>query len=97
MEVLEPETLRKCLIDFSEQTIDFYESDELKNYPDIYSYLTANVAGLTTYNDEETGKTILYWRKEKVNIFVDEFLDIEFSPVSLSVQDIELVNIYSPS
>ena len=78
------------------KTIDFYESDELKNYPDIYSYLTANVAGLTTYNDEETGKTILYWRKEKVNIFVDEFLDVDFSPVSLSVQDIELVKIYSP-
>jgi hypothetical protein len=78
------------------KTIDFYESDELKNYPDIYSYLTANVAGLVTHNDEETGKTILYWRKEKVNIFVDEFLDIDFSPVSLSVQDIELVKIYSP-
>ena len=78
------------------KTIDFYESDELKNYPDIYSYLIANVAGLTTYNDEETGKTILYWRKEKVNIFVDEFLDVDFSPVSLSVQDIELVKIYSP-
>jgi hypothetical protein len=78
------------------KTIDFYESDELKNYPDIYSYLTANVAGLTTFNDEETGKTILYWRKEKVNIFVDEFLDVDFSPVSLSVQDIELVKIYSP-
>ena len=78
------------------KTIDFYESDELKNYPDIYSYLTANVAGLTTYNDEETGKTILYWRKEKVNIFVDEFLDVDFSPISLSVQDIELVKIYSP-
>lgn len=78
------------------KTIDFYESDELKNYPDIYSYLTANVAGLTTYNDEETGKTILYWRKEKVNIFVDEFLDVDFSPLSLSVQDIEMVKIYSP-
>ena len=78
------------------KTIDFYESDELKNYPDIYSYLTANVAGLTTYNDEETGRTILYWRKEKVNIYVDEFLDVDFSPVSLSVQDIEMVKIFSP-
>lgn len=78
------------------KTIDFYESDELKNYPDIYSYLTANVAGLTTYNDEETGRTILYWRKERVNIFVDEFLDVDFSPISLSVQDIELVKIFSP-
>ncbi len=78
------------------KTIDFYESDELKNYPDIYSYLTANVAGLTTYNDEETGRTILYWRKEKVSIYVDEFLDVDFSPISLSVQDIELVKIFSP-
>ena len=78
------------------KTIDFYESDELKNYPDIYSYLTANVAGLTTYNEEETGKTILYWRKEKVNIYVDEFLDVDFSPISLSSQDIEMVKIFSP-
>jgi hypothetical protein len=78
------------------KTIDFYESDELKNYPDIYSYLTANIAGLVTHNDEQTGRTILYWRKEKVNIFVDEFLDVDFSPLSLSVQDIELVKIYSP-
>lgn len=78
------------------KTIDFYESDELKNYPDIYSYLTANIAGLVTHNDEETGRTILYWRKEKVNIYVDEFLDADFSPVSLSVQDIELVKIFSP-
>ncbi len=78
------------------KTIDFYESDELKNYPDIYSYLTSNVAGLTTYNDEQTGRTILYWRKEKVNIYVDEFLDVDFSPISLSVQDIEMVKIFSP-
>jgi hypothetical protein len=78
------------------KTIDFYESDELKNYADIYSYLTANVTGLTTYNDEQTGKTILYWRREKVNIYVDEFLDVDFSPISLSVQDIEMVKIFSP-
>ena len=95
-EKFEKENVSGLFASDNAKTIDFYESDELKNYPDIYSYLTANVAGLTTYNDEETGKTILYWRKEKVNVFVDEFLDIDFSPVSLSVQDIELVKIYSP-
>lgn len=78
------------------KTIDFYENDDLKNYPDIYSYLTANVPGLGTYNDEETGKMILYWRKEKVNIYVDEFLDVDFSPFSLSVQEIEMIKIFSP-
>ncbi len=78
------------------KTLDFYESDELKGYTDIFSYLTANVAGLTSYNDEETGKTILYWRKEKVNIYVDEFLDVDFSPISLSMQDIEMIKIFSP-
>jgi hypothetical protein len=78
------------------RTFDFYENDELKNYPDIYSYITANVAGITSYNEEETGRTILYWRKEKVNIYVDEILDTDFSPLSISVQDIELVKIYSP-
>ena len=82
--------------DGNAKTFDFYENDELKNYPDIYSYLTANVAGITSYNDEASGRTILYWRNEKVNIYVDEFLDVDFSPISLSVQDIELVKIYSP-
>jgi len=78
------------------RTIDFYENDELKNYPDIYSYITANVAGITSFNDEQTGRTILYWRNQNVNIYVDEFLDVNFSPISLSVQDIEMVKIYSP-
>ena len=78
------------------KTIDFYESDELKNYPDIYSYLTANVAGLTTYYNEETGNTILYWRKDTVNIFVDEVLYKDFTPLSINVQDIEIVKIFSP-
>jgi hypothetical protein len=78
------------------RTIDFYENDDLKNYPDIYSYITANIAGITSYNDEQSGKTVLYWRNQNVNIYVDEFYDANFSPVSLSVQDIEMVKIYSP-
>jgi hypothetical protein len=78
------------------KTIDFYESDELKNYTDIFSYLTANIAGMFTTNDPETGRPVLYWRNEKVNIFVDEFQDSDFSGNSISVQDIEMVKIYSP-
>ncbi len=78
------------------RTFDFYENDELKNYPDIYSYLTAYVPGLTSFNDELTGRTVLYWRNEKVNIYVDEVLDVDFSPSSINVQDIELVKVYSP-
>jgi hypothetical protein len=78
------------------KTIDFYESDELKNYTDIFSYLTANIAGMTAVNDPETGRQFLYWRNEKVNIFVDEFMDSDFSGNSISVQDIEMVKIYSP-
>ena len=95
-ENFEKENVSDLFASDNARTIDFYESGELQNYPDIYSYLTANIAGLVTHNDEETGRTILYWRKEKVNIFVDEFLDIDFSPLSLSVQDIEMVKIYSP-
>jgi hypothetical protein len=78
------------------KTIDFYENDELKNYTDIFSYLTANIAGMTTINDSETGRQFLYWRNEKVNIFVDEFFDSDFSGNSISVQDIEMVKIFSP-
>lgn len=78
------------------KTIDFYENDELKNYSDIYSYLTANMAGLLMANDVETGRPVLYWRKEKVNIYVDEFAETDFSPYAISVQDIEMIKIYSP-
>jgi hypothetical protein len=78
------------------KTIDFYESDELKNYTDIFSYLTANIAGMAAVNDPETGRQFLYWRNEKVNIFVDEFMDSDFSGNSISVQDIEMVKVYSP-
>jgi len=78
------------------RTFDFYENDELRNYPDIYSYLTAYVPGLTSFNDELTGRTVLYWRNEKVNIYVDEILDVDFSPLAINVQDIELVKVYSP-
>lgn len=78
------------------RTFDFLENDELQSYPDIYSYLTTNVAGLTSYNDEQTGRTILYWRNQNVNIYVDEFYDAFFSPNSISVQDIEMVKVYSP-
>jgi len=78
------------------KTIDFYENNELKTYSDIYSYLTANIPGMTTVNDEKAGRQVLYWRNEKVNIFVDEFMDQDFSPYSLSVQDIEMIKIFSP-
>jgi hypothetical protein len=78
------------------KTIDFYESDELKNYTDIYSYLIANIAGMYLANDEQTNRQVLYWRNEKVNIFVDEFMESDFSGNSISVQDIEMVKIYSP-
>ncbi|MFM6924438.1 MAG: hypothetical protein ACKOU7_02980 [Ferruginibacter sp.] len=78
------------------RTFNFYENDDLKNYPDIYSYITANVAGITSYTDEQSGNTVLYWRNQNVNIYVDEIYDANFSPLSLSVQDIDMVKIYSP-
>jgi hypothetical protein len=95
-EKFENENVSSLFASGNARTFDFYENDELKNYPDIYSYLTANVAGLTSFTDEETGRTVLYWRNQNVNIYVDEFYDANFSPVSLSVQDIELVKVYSP-
>ncbi|MBL7702253.1 MAG: hypothetical protein JNM14_08380 [Ferruginibacter sp.] len=95
-EKYENENVSSLFASANARTFDFYENDELKNYPDIYSYLTANVAGLTSYNDEQTGRTVLYWRNQNVNIYVDEFFDADFSPVSLSVVDIELVKVYSP-
>lgn len=95
-EKFEKENVSSLFASDNARTFDFYENDELNNYPDIYSYITAHTAGITSYTDEATGLTILYWRNEKVNIYVDEVLDANFSPNSINVQDIELVKIYSP-
>lgn len=95
-EKFEKENVSGLFASANARTFDFQENDDLKSYSDIYSYLTANVAGLTSFTDEQSGRTVLYWRNQNVNIYVDEFYDANFSPISISVQDIELVKVYSP-
>lgn len=95
-EKFENENVSALFSSHNAKTIDFYENDDLKQYTDIFSYLTTNIPGMSTVNDPETGRQFLYWRNEKVNIFVDEFQDSDFSGNSISVQDIEMVKIYSP-
>ena len=77
-------------------TIDFYDSDELNSYTDIYSYLVNKMPGLRIETNPENGQPLLYWRNEKTDIYVDEFADTDFSPYSISVQDIEMIKIYRP-
>lgn len=77
-------------------TLDFYDSDELTNYTDVYSYLVAKIPGLRTETNPENGQPLLYWRNDKTDIYVDEFIDTDFSPYSISVQDIEMIKIYRP-
>lgn len=77
-------------------TLDFYDSDELSSYTDIYSYLVTKMPGLRTETDPENGQPVLYWRNERTDIYVDEFADTDFSPYALTVKDIELVKIYRP-
>jgi hypothetical protein len=77
-------------------TLDFYDSDELSSYTDIYSYLVNKMPGLRIETNPENGQPLLYWRNEKTDIYVDEFADTDFSPYSISVQDIEMIKIYRP-
>jgi hypothetical protein len=78
------------------KTLDFYDSDELNSYTDIYSYLIAKIPGLRTETNPENGQPLLYWRNDKTDIYVDEFFDSDFLPYSISMQDIEMIKIYNP-
>ncbi len=77
-------------------TLDFYDSDELNSYTDIYSYLVNKMPGLRIETNPENGQPLLYWRNDKTDIYVDEFADSDFSPYSISVQNIEMIKIYRP-
>jgi hypothetical protein len=77
-------------------TIDFYDSDELNGYTDIYSYLATKMPGLRVETNPENGQPLLYWRNEKTDIYVDEFVDTDFSPYTISMQDIEMIKIFRP-
>lgn len=77
-------------------TLDFYDSDELTGYADIYSYLETKIPGLRTQTDPENGQPVLYWRNYKTDIYVDEFANTDFSPSSVSMQDIEMIKIFRP-
>jgi hypothetical protein len=77
-------------------TLDFYESDELTGYTDIYSYLVTKIPGLRTETNPENGQPLLFWRNDKTDIYVDEFADTDFSPYSISMQDIEMIKIFRP-
>lgn len=77
-------------------TFDFYDSDELKGYTDIFSYLVAKMPGLRIETNPENGQPVLFWRNDKTDIYVDEFADTDFSPYALSVQDVEMIKIFRP-
>jgi hypothetical protein len=77
-------------------TLDFYENDELNSYTDIYSYLVTKIPSLRIETNPENGQPLLYWRNDKTDIYVDEFADTDFSPYSISMQDIEMIKIYRP-
>ncbi|MEO6255099.1 MAG: hypothetical protein ABIO79_17455 [Ferruginibacter sp.] len=77
-------------------TFDFYDNDELMTYTDIYAFLIGKMPGLRSELNPENAQPVLYWRNEKTAIYVDEFMNTEFSPYSISVQDIEMIKIFRP-
>ena len=77
-------------------TFDFSESDELAGYSDVFSYLSFKIPGLRVETNPENGQPVLYWRKDKTDIYVNEFFDTDFSPYSISMQDIEMIKTYPP-
>jgi hypothetical protein len=79
------------------RTLDFLESDEAMSYPDLFTYLTIKFPNLTQKISAENGQQFLTHRNETVDIYVDEFLDTDFSLSSVSLQDIAMVKFFPQS
>ena len=79
------------------KTLDFLGSDEALSFPDLFTYLTFKFPTLTQKINAETGQPFLAYRNESVDIYVDEFLDTDFSLSRVSIQDVAMVKFFSQS
>jgi hypothetical protein len=77
-------------------TFDFYDSNELEGYTDIFSYLTIKIPGLRVIVNTENGQPVLYWRNERTDIYLDEFAETDFSPYAINTRDIEMIKVFQP-
>ena len=79
------------------RVLNFLESDEAMSYPDLFTYLTTKFPNLTQKINAENGRPYLTYRNETVDIYVDEFLDTDFSLSSVSLQDVAMVKFFQQS
>lgn len=76
---------------------DFLDSDEPLKFPDLFTYLTFKIPGLVEKVNAGNGQPFLTYRNETVDIYVDEYLDTDFSISSISLQDVALVKFFRQS
>ncbi len=79
------------------RTLDLLSSDEALSYSDLFTYLVFKFPGLMQKTNAETGQPFLTYRNEKVDIYVDEFLDTDFNLSTISLQDIAMVKFFGQS
>ena len=75
--------------------LDGLESDEIANTPNLLSYLTSKVAGLSQETNED-GTQQLKWRNHRTEIYVNEIkADAEFA-LDINTADIAMIKIFQP-
>ena len=79
------------------KTLDFLGSDEALSFPDLFTYLTFKFPALVQKINAETGQPFLAYRSQAVDIYVDEFLDTDFSLSGVSIQDVAMIKFFSQS
>jgi hypothetical protein len=79
------------------KTIDFLGSEEALSFPDLFTYLTFKIPFLVQKVNSDNGQQFLTYRNETVDIYVDEFLENDFSQTSVSIQDVAMVKFFSQS
>lgn len=75
--------------------LDGLESNEIANSPDLFTYLSSKIGGLTQQMGEN-GMPQLKWRNHRTEIFVNEIKSDEDMLLDINPSDIAMIRVYQP-
>ena len=75
--------------------LDGLESNEIANSPNLFTYLSSKIGGLTQQMGEN-GIPQLIWRNHRTEIFVNEIKSDEDMLLDINPSDIAMIRVYQP-
>jgi hypothetical protein len=77
-----------------EIVLDGLGSDEMANAPDLFTYLSFRIPGLSAESDSESGNRILTWRKHATAIYLNEYKLGENEFPGINPDDIAIIKFF---